>query len=133
MIRRLWSYQALATAVNAESAEGPDVFGIGIDSRLTEPGDLFVALTGDPGRRFQVSNRSDRDGHDYARNAVEKGAVAVLAHREDDYGAPTLIVEDTLDGLWDIGRAARRRLDGPAVAVTGSSGKTTFKSFAATA
>ena len=133
MIRRLWSYQALASAVNAEAAEGPDVFGVGFDSRLTEPGDLFVALTGDPGRRFQVSNRSDRDGHDYARNAVEKGAVAVLAHREADYGAPTLIVEDTLDGLWDIGRAARRRLDGPAVAVTGSSGKTTFKSFAAAA
>ena len=133
MIRRLWSYQALARAVNAASAEGPDVFGIGIDSRLTEPGDLFVALTGDPGSRFQASARSDRDGHDYASNAVEKGAVAVLAHRKGDYGAPTLMVEDTLDGLWDIGRAARRRLDGPAIAVTGSSGKTTFKSFAATA
>ena len=133
MIRRLWSYQALATAVDAKSVEGPDVFGIGIDSRLTEPGDLFVALSGDPGPRFQPSTRSDRDGHDYARNAVEKGAVAVLAHRDDDYGAPTLVVKDTLDGLWDIGRAARRRLDGPAVAVTGSSGKTTFKSFAAAA
>lgn len=133
MIRRLWSFQALATAVNARSAEGPDIFGIGIDSRLTEPGDLFVALSGDPGPRFQASTRSDRDGHDYAKNAVEKGAVAVLAHRDGDYGAPTLMVKDTLDGLWDIGRAARRRLDGPVVAVTGSSGKTTFKSFAAAA
>ena len=133
MSRRLWSYQALATAVNATSAEGPDVSGIGIDSRRTEPGDLFVALTGDPGPRFQPSSRSVRDGHDYATDAVDKGAVAVLAHREGDYGAPTLLVEDTLDALWDIGRAARRRLDGPAVAVTGSSGKTTFKSFAAAA
>ena len=131
MTRRLWSYQALAAAVHAQSAEGPDVFGICIDSRLTEPGDLFVALPGDPGPRFQASSRSDRDGHDYAKDAVEKGAVAVLAHREGDYGARTLMVEDTLDGLWDIGRAARRRLDGPAVAVTGSSGKTTFKSYAA--
>lgn len=133
MIRRLWSYQALATAVSARSREGPDIFGVAIDSRLTEPGDLFVALPGDPGSRFQPSARSDRDGHDYARDAVGKGAVAVLAHREGDYGAPTLLVEDTLDGLWDMGRAARRRLDGPAVAVTGSSGKTTFKSFAARA
>lgn len=133
MSRRLWSYPALARAVHAASTEGPDVFGIGIDSRLTVPGDLFVALTGDPGSRFQPGTRSDRDGHDYARNAVEKGAVAVLAHREGDYGAPTLLVEDTLDGLWAIGRAARRRLDGAAVAVTGSSGKTTFKSFAAAA
>ena len=133
MTRRLWSFQALATAVAAPSAEGPDVFGVGIDSRLTEPGDLFVALPGDPGPRFQPGARSERDGHDFARNAVDKGAVAVLAHREGDYGVPTLMVKDTLDGLWDIGRAARRRLDGPAVAVTGSSGKTTFKSFAASA
>ncbi len=133
MIRRLWSYQALANATHAESAEGPDVFGIGIDSRVTEPGDLFVALAGDPGPRFQPSARSARDGHDYARQAVENGAVAVLAHRAGDYGAPTLLVDDTLDGLWNIGRAARSRLDGPAVAVTGSSGKTTFKSFAAAA
>ena len=133
MTRRLWSYQALASAVNAQSAEGPDVFGIGIDSRLIEPGDLFVALAGDPGPRFQPSSRSDRDGHDYAASAVARGAVAVLAHRQGDYGAPTLMVKDTLDGLWDIGRAARSRLDGPAVAVTGSSGKTTFKSFAAAA
>ena len=131
MTRRLWSYQAAAAAVSAESAEGPDIFGVAIDSRLTEPGDLFVALPGDPGPRFQPSARSPRDGHDYAKHAVDNGAVAVLAHRDGDFGVPVLKVEDTLDGLWDLGRAARRRLDGPALAVTGSSGKTTFKSFAA--
>ena len=131
MTRRLWSYQALATAVSARSTEGPDIFGVAIDSRRTAPGDLFVALPGDPGPRFQATARSDRDGHDYAKDAVSKGAVAVLVHREGDYGAPTLLVEDTLDGLWDLGSAARTRLDAPAVAVTGSSGKTTFKSFAA--
>ena len=46
-------------------------------------------------------------------------------------GAPELLVEDTLDGLWDLGRAGRARLAGQAVAVTGSSGQTTLKGYLA--
>lgn len=113
------------------SSDGPDIAGIGIDSRRIQHGDLFVALPGDPGPRFRPSTRSDRDGHDFVAHAVENGAAAVLVHRPGDYGVPTLLVEDTLDALWDLGRAGRRRLSGPVVAVTGSSGKTTVKSFAA--
>ena len=114
--------------------------GIAIDSRLTEPGDLFVALPGDPGPRFQATSRSDRDGHDFVPYAVENGAVAVLVHRDvnthrgaADPGVAQLRVADTLDGLWALGRAGRARVNGPVVAVTGSSGKTTFKTFAAAA
>lgn len=108
--------------------------GIAIDSRLTERGDLFVALPGDPGPRFQATSRSDRDGHDFVPHAVAKGAAALLVHRAiADPGIAQLQVADTLDGLWALGRAARERIDGPVVAVTGSSGKTTFKSFAAAA
>ena len=140
MKKRLWTYRALAEAVGSEAGLvgidaglGPDIFGIGIDSRQTEPGELFVALTGDPGPRFNPSSRSDRDGHNFVADAVEKGAAAVLVHLEAEYGAPALLVDDTLDALWDIGRAARTRLDAPVVAVTGSSGKTTFKSYASRA
>ena len=118
-------------AVGAPVRDGPGIGGIGIDSRSIAPGDLFVALPGNPGPRFTATTVSERDGHDFAADAVAKGAAAVLVHRQGDYGAPALLVEDTLDALWDIGRAARRRLRGPVVAVTGSSGKTTFKSFAA--
>ena len=127
----LWTFRELAQAVGASAADGPDIGGICIDSRRLAGGDLFVALAGDPGPRFTATSRSDRDGHDFIGDAVAKGAAAVLAHRPGDYRAPTLLVEDTLDGLWDIGAAARRRLSAPVVAVTGSSGKTTFKSFAA--
>ena len=129
----LWTFRELAQAVGASAADGPDIGGICIDSRRLAGGDLFVALAGDPGPRFTATSRSDRDGHDFIDDAVAKGAAAVLAHRPGDYRAPTLLVEDTLDGLWDIGAAARRRLSAPVVAVTGSSGKTTFKSFAAAA
>ena len=132
-VSALWSYRALAAALGLPATDGPEVTGVCIDSRRIGPGDLFVALPGDPGPRFQPSVRSDRDGHDFAQDAVEKGAAAVLVHRPGNYGAPALLVEDTLDALWALGRAARRRLRCPVVAVTGSSGKTTFKSFAAKA
>ena len=129
----LWSFAELSSALGLGAAEGPAVGGVCIDSRQLDPGDLFVALPGDPGPRFTATARSNRDGHDYIADAVGKGAAAVLAHRPGDYGAPTLLVEDTLDGLWTLAAAARQRLAGPVVAVTGSSGKTTFKSFAAKA
>ena len=129
----LWSYGELAEALGLPGADGPDVGGVCIDSRRITPGDLFVALPGDPGPRFQATARSERDGHDFAADAVRKGAAAVLVHVPGEYDAPALLVEDTLDALWALGRAARRRLHCPVVAVTGSSGKTTFKSFAATA
>ena len=129
----MWSYRELAAALGLPAADGPAVGSVCIDSRRITPGDLFVALPGDPGPRFQPSARSERDGHDFAADAVRKGAAAVLVHRPGEYGVPALPVEDTLDALWALGRAARRRLRCPVVAVTGSSGKTTFKSFAATA
>ena len=129
----LWTYPELAVALGQASAAGSDISGIGIDSRQIAPGDLFVALKGDPGPRFTATSRSNRDGHDFIADAVAKGAAAVLAHRAGSYGAPTLLVEDTLDGLWQLGRAARQRLAGPVVAVTGSSGKTTAKGFLAAA
>lgn len=123
----------MAAAVGLPAADGPAVNGIGIDSRTLVAGDLFVALCGDPGPRFQVTSRSDRDGHDYIDDAAAHGAALALVHRDGDYPLPVLRVDDTLAGLWDLGRAGRARLRGPIVAVTGSSGKTTFKSFAAAA
>lgn len=129
----LWSFAELAAALGQRAAAGPDLSGICIDSRRIAPGELFVALAGDPGPRFSATSRSDRDGHDFIADAAAKGAAAVLASRPGDYGVPALLVDDTLDGLWQLGRAARHRLNGPVVAVTGSSGKTTAKSFLAAA
>ena len=129
----LWTFPELTAALGLPAAHGPGITGVAIDSRRLERGDLFVALSGDPGPRFRPSSRSARDGHDFVADAIRKGAAAVLAHRRGDYAAPALLVDDTLDGLWALGRARRSALEAPVVAVTGSSGKTTFKSFAATA
>ncbi|MEQ8484085.1 MAG: UDP-N-acetylmuramoyl-tripeptide--D-alanyl-D-alanine ligase [Pseudomonadales bacterium] len=129
----LWRWRALCEALGLPPADGPNVTGVSIDSRTTKPGDLFIALTGDPGPRFQVSYRSQRDGHDFIDAAVAAGAVAVMSHDGRPRQVPQLTVADTLDGLWALARAARQRLDCPVVAVTGSSGKTTLKSYLAAA
>ena len=86
-----------------------------IDSRLAEPGALFAALAGERA-----------DGHDFAAQAVEAGAVAVLATRE--VGVPAVIVDDVLAGLGALARAVVDLLPGVTViGLTGSAGKTSTK------
>lgn len=129
----LWKWAELRVAVGAAPADGADISGVSIDTRTLRPGDLFIALPGDPGPRFNVGHRSTRDGHDFVAAAFGAGAAGALVHTRVDAPGPCIEVADTLDALWDLGRAARRRLRGKVVAVTGSSGKTTVKTFLATA
>ena len=125
----LWTWRELSQSLGLNPEAGPDVFRINTDSRTSKPGDLFVALPGDPGPRFNASYRSDVDGHDYAQNAISSGAVGALVHRDIDLPAPKLVVKDTYDGLWRLGSQAAARMTGTRFAITGSSGKTTAKSF----
>lgn len=90
-----------------------------IDSREVRPGSLFAAL---PGERV--------DGHDYARGAVEAGAVAVLATRSvstPDAPVPTIVVPDAVAAMGALARAVVERLGTTVVALTGSAGKTSTK------
>lgn len=103
--------------------------GVSIDSRSISPGDLFIALSGDPGPRFGGTEPGARDGHDFIDMAVENGAAAVMAHRQVTTSVPVIRVGDTLDGLWQLAAAARARCTGGIVAVTGSSGKTTMRAW----
>lgn len=125
----LWQWPELCQAVGAPRTDGPDIDGVSIDSRTVARGDLFVALPGDPGSRFFVSQRSDRDGHDYVTAAFDAGAAGALVQREAGDSGPCMLVPDTIDALWGLASAARERLVGQVVAVTGSSGKTTVKTF----
>lgn len=86
------------------------------DSRTVEPGDLFVALRGE---RF--------DAHDFIADVVARGAAAVLVSREVDVDVPAIIAPDTRLALGELGAGWRRQFTLPAVAVTGSNGKTTVK------
>ena len=123
----LWRWPDLCRALDLPEQDGPEVTGLSIDSRRIQPGELFIALTGDPGPRFHASSRSERDGHDYVADAFERGAAGALVHRKVAAAGPLLRVDDSLDGLWALARARRQALGGAVVAVTGSSGKTTVK------
>ena len=129
----VWTWRDASAAAGAPVVDGPDLYGVSIDTRTLEPGDLFVALRGDPGPRFNTDSRSDRDGHDYVGDAQRRGAAGALTHRSVDADLPQMRVADTLDGLWALGRGARRRFAGSTFAVTGSSGKTTVRSLLAAA
>lgn len=84
------------------------------DSREVEPGSLFAAFVGE-----RV------DGHDFAAQVVEAGAVAVLASRP--VGVPAIVVEDVQTALGALARHVVRRLGATLVALTGSAGKTSTK------
>jgi UDP-N-acetylmuramoyl-L-alanyl-D-glutamate--2,6-diaminopimelate ligase len=87
------------------------------DSRRVEPGDLFVAVVGDR-----------LDGHDFAVDAAERGAAAVLVERPlAGLVVPQLVVTSARQALAD---AAAWWWDDPSgevgvVGVTGTDGKTT--------
>ncbi len=93
-----------------------EIVGVSIDTRTIGPGEAFVAIRGD-----------NRDGHDFVEAALKAGAgLAVVEEgRAPKHLAPLLIVpDDPLDALQRIGIAARHRMKGSVVAVTGSVGKT---------
>ncbi|MGH6994503.1 MAG: UDP-N-acetylmuramoylalanyl-D-glutamyl-2,6-diaminopimelate--D-alanyl-D-alanine ligase, partial [Stellaceae bacterium] len=117
----LWTLDAMAAAMNAEKSGAlPDeVTGISIDSRSAAKGEAFFAIKGD-----------NRDGHDFVADALQAGAgLAVVARAQSSCfpGAPLLLVDDVLESLRALARAARARSKAKVIAVTGSVGKTGTK------
>lgn len=89
-------------------------FGANNDTRLIQPGELFVVL------------RGERDGHAYIPAAFDKGAAAVLCTKKvGDF--PAIYVDDPRTALGDIARQERLRLGTKVIGVTGSVGKSTTK------
>jgi UDP-N-acetylmuramoyl-tripeptide--D-alanyl-D-alanine ligase len=74
-----------------------------------------------------------RDGHEFISVAKSAGAAAILisksVSKDIQESIPHLDVDNTLDGLWALGRAGRQRTKGKIIGITGSSGKTTARSW----
>ena len=93
-----------------------EIAGVSYDSRLTKPGDLFVAIAG-----------YETDGHRFIPMALEKGAACVLCQRKPEGEGPWVVVPDSRAALARLGRnwfgdpAASMIMAG----VTGTNGKTT--------
>lgn len=96
-----------------------DVTGISYDSREVKPGYLFVCVEG-----------FNRDGHDFAKQAVENGATALVVQREvniDDETITLIRVKDSRKAMAAIGHVfygfPSEKLK--VIGVTGTNGKTT--------
>ncbi|RME00558.1 MAG: UDP-N-acetylmuramoyl-tripeptide--D-alanyl-D-alanine ligase [Deltaproteobacteria bacterium] len=101
-------------------ARGEERFrAISTDTRALMGGELFFALVGE---RY--------DGHTFLPQAWERGAAGAVVSQEPDTipaGRSVILVPDTQRALGDLAHAHRRSFEGPLIAVTGSSGKTTTK------
>jgi UDP-N-acetylmuramoyl-tripeptide--D-alanyl-D-alanine ligase len=108
---------AAATGGRLLEADGAALASsLAVDSRAVRPGGLFVALPG-----------SRTDGSSFAGQALEAGAVAVLARAGAVAAGPRIEVDDPLAALWALAAAVRERSGAHVVGVTGSTGKTTTK------
>src|SRR4051794_2702670 len=98
--------------------DGPDVVvtSLTFDNRLVGPGTLFFCVPG-----------FTRDGHDFAPDAIARGASALVVQRPLDLGVPEVRVDDVRAAM----APAAARLHGDptralrAVGITGTNGKTT--------
>lgn len=94
-----------------------EITGLVYDSRKVNPGDLFFCIKG-----FEV------DGHDFAYNAEESGAVAIVVENiQPNLSATQIVVDDSRIAMAQISSAffghPTRKLK--LVGITGTNGKTT--------
>jgi UDP-N-acetylmuramoyl-tripeptide--D-alanyl-D-alanine ligase len=117
----LWTVSEVLAATGGHTTGAADwrAYGVAIDSRTTQSGDLFVAIAG-----------PNHDGHQFVADAIEAGASAAIVadHFEGPRaGMPLVRVSDPLEALRYLAAAARERMQGTVIAVTGSVGKTGTK------
>ena len=115
----LWTATEAAAATQGRTSRDWVASGVSIDSRSVQPGDLFIALAG-----------PNHDGPDHVAAALAAGAAAAMVHTPPaglSAEAPLLVVANTMLGLRALGAAARARMTGRVIAVTGSVGKTGTK------
>src|SRR6478752_732404 len=98
--------------------DGPDVVitSLTFDNRLVGPGTLFFCVPG-----------FTRDGHDFAPDAVARGAVALVVQRPLGLGVPEVLVDDVRAAM---ATAALAFYGAPTetlqvAGITGTNGKTT--------
>ena len=96
------------------------VVGVSIDSRTVGRGFLYIPIRGE---RF--------DGHDFIGAAFDAGALCCLSEKPVEGQKPYILVPSTLDAFQMIAAYYRSLFPIPAVAISGSAGKTTTKELVA--
>ena len=94
-----------------------DAAGVSTDSRTLQSGQLFFALSG-----------PNFNGNQFAKQALNKGAIAVVVDEDVSISDDRVIrVENTLRSLQTLATEQRKKLGTTIIALTGSNGKTTTK------
>jgi len=94
------------------------VTGLATDSRAVKPGDVFFALAG-----------SKTDGSKFIAQAIEKGAVAVVADHATSSRVPVIAVANPRRALALASAKFFAKQPATIAAVTGTSGKTSVAAF----
>ena len=111
----LWTSDEIVAATGGGLAGGDfEASGVAFDSREVEAGFLFVAMPG-----------TVADGHDFVGKAFASGAAGALVSKPVE--GPHILVSDVPAALEALARAARARMSGTVIGVTGSVGKTSTK------
>src|SRR5215207_9169757 len=71
-----------------EGAADVQITGLAYDNRVVEPGFLFFCVPG-----------FTRDGHDFASDAIARGAAALVVARPLGLGVPEVLVEDVRSAM----------------------------------
>ena len=94
-----------------------DAAGVSTDTRTLQSGELFFGLNG-----------PNFNGNEFAMQALEKGAAAVIIDQDIPTTDDRIVrVDDSLKSLQELATAHRTALGTTILALTGSNGKTTTK------
>ncbi|EKO3571625.1 UDP-N-acetylmuramoyl-tripeptide--D-alanyl-D-alanine ligase [Vibrio metschnikovii] len=96
------------------------ISSVSTDTRRIEPEGLFIALVGE---RF--------DAHQFAQQAIDAGAKALLVERALAVDVAQIVVSNTKQALGQLGCWVHQQCQTPTIAITGSCGKTTVKEMVA--
>ena len=116
----IFNLEQVAKALNGKPTDcdmKAIVKGVSTDTRTIKEGDLFFALIG------------ETDGHRFVEKAISANAVCCVVNVGANIpeGIPIIEVEDTGRALLNLAAAYKSAMNVPAVAVTGSVGKTSTR------
>jgi UDP-N-acetylmuramoyl-tripeptide--D-alanyl-D-alanine ligase len=116
----LWNEKLVKKITNGETYGKWEANKICIDTRKITKGDIFVAFKG-----------VNVDGHDYLKEAFDKGAhaafVEYIPKNIEKHKSKLVVVKNTTQAITDIAIFNRKRTKAKIIAVTGSIGKTSTK------
>lgn len=114
---KIWNTLTLEKALQVIVPPNITTSSLQFNSRDVEVGNLFIAL------------RGNSDGHNYAIDAINRGASAVILDQDVEGidSSKIIKVNNTWDALISLAKFKRQNSNAKFIAVTGSAGKTSTK------